>query len=507
MLLTQRPWEELKGTLVDPLITYHRVPTTDGYDGFLATSSLLTTATLLARVYAQAQSLPAKLPSIADRSSRLVRKRLLVLSAPGATAVAYDIEARFNETGLADVELTDYRNFAHGRHYGLVRRLDETTVIALSTTESQDIAERTLKALPPETEVIRLHSSLAWPASALELFVHSAKLIEAPSARAGLDPARPSVPAFGRRLYHLSARRTAAAAREPVERKVTEAVRGGPSDGLYKTYLTALQDWLEVMNETRFSGVILDYDGTVCATSERFGLPNAKVRGEIERLLSSGIIIGFASGRGGSLYRDLRDWVPPNMRPNVYVGLYNGSITRKLTDPPPSKDEAPAPALQEAYDRLKAAEFSTLLNMTLRTYQLRVEPSESAHVSQATLYAMVASILDRRPGLAVTLLASGHSLDIIQAGSGKTKVYDEICRTVEGKQVITVGDQGQLGGNDYGLLACSPYSLSVDRCSADPTRCWNLVRPSERGPEGLAQYLRALQPRNNKQLRLVWNYK
>ena len=38
--------------------------------------------------------------------------------------------------------------------------------------------------------------------------------------------------------------------------------------------------------------------------------------------------------------------------------------------------------------------------------------------------------------------------------------------------VLAIGDQGDLGGNDFELLASSRWTLSVDRCSADPARCW-----------------------------------
>ncbi len=58
--------------------------------------------------------------------------------------------------------------------------------------------------------------------------------------------------------------------------------------------------------------------------------------------------------------------------------------------------------------------------------------------------------------------------------------------------VLAIGDQGQAGGNDFELLAATPWSLSVDRCSADPSRCWNLDTRGARGPALLVDYLGAL---------------
>ena len=60
-------------------------------------------------------------------------------------------------------------------------------------------------------------------------------------------------------------------------------------------------------------------------------------------------------------------------------------------------------------------------------------------------------------------------------------VADAMTRT--GRPMLAIGDQGQPGGNDFDLLACYRYSLSVDRCSADPTRCWNLAPAGQAGPQ------------------------
>jgi hypothetical protein len=69
--------------------------------------------------------------------------------------------------------------------------------------------------------------------------------------------------------------------------------------------------------------------------------------------------------------------------------------------------------------------------------------------------------------------------------------------------VMAIGDQGHLGGNDFELLAATPWSLSVDRCSADPTRCWNLDSTGRRGPDVLLRYLRALK-RQRQGIRFRW---
>jgi len=71
-------------------------------------------------------------------------KNCLVFVGPGTQAAGIDLETRLSETGLAAAQLVDYRNFAHGRHYGLARNQDRTTVVAFIAPEYADLANDTL---------------------------------------------------------------------------------------------------------------------------------------------------------------------------------------------------------------------------------------------------------------------------------------------------------------------------------------------------------------------------
>ena len=57
--------------------------------------------------------------------------------------------------------------------------------------------------------------------------------------------------------------------------------------------------------------------------------------------------------------------------------------------------------------------------------------------------------------------------------------------------MLIVGDRGRWPGNDYELLR-EPYSLGVDEVSVDPSTCWNLASPGQRGPSVTLEYLKAL---------------
>lgn len=138
-----------------------------GKDGFVATNSLVAFAVLLNRAYATCTSATcdAKLTLngllagtstlkewIRDlrQASRPLwqRDHLLVLYGSGvAQAAVFDIESKFSEAAIGSVQITDFRNFAHGRHHWLDKRQAETAVLAFSTPEDRELADRTLQLL------------------------------------------------------------------------------------------------------------------------------------------------------------------------------------------------------------------------------------------------------------------------------------------------------------------------------------------------------------------------
>jgi fructoselysine-6-P-deglycase FrlB-like protein/hydroxymethylpyrimidine pyrophosphatase-like HAD family hydrolase len=505
LLITQRPRSELEGVLADARVRHVLLPEPHGRDGFLATRSLLAMATLLTRVYAGNDAAPPSLPAFGLAPVRADRRRVLVLTGPGLYGVGYDIEVRFAETGLADVEVTDYRNFAHGRHQGLARRLEETTVIALITPELAVLADRTLAILPSDTDIVRVETSLTWPAAALDLLARTATVVCGLAAREGLEPAGPPVPAFGRRLYHMRATHLLPAANDdPVQRKLREAIASGPAREVHKGYDKSLTAWLEQIGSVTFGGLVLDYDGTVCATEERFELPRPEIQAELLRLLGVGALVGFASGRGRSLYRDLRQWIPGDFHKQIYLGLYNGGLRFTLADDEPELESGPPAVMAEALDRILGSELGHLLEVDARPRQLTLRHREGVALSPVSLADLSVAVLARAPRLAVTVVTSGHSVDIVPVEASKASVLEDARRVVGSREILVIGDQGQRGGNDFALLAHTAFSLSVDRCSADPSRCWNLVTADRRGPDALSEYLAALRPRREGGLRFRW---
>ena len=330
-LVTHRRVDEIPSSLASQPITIVSYAAPFARDGFLATNTVLTMSTLLVRWYVRrAFSLPDQLRPQISRDGRSMTQNCLVLVGPGAEAAGIDLETRLSETGLAAAQLVDYRNFAHGRHYGLSRNQDRTTIVAFIAPEYADLANATLAQLPNEVPVIRIETAQAWPFGVLELLVGSMQLIGQVSDAARLDPARPGVPAFGRALYRLNSQsKISMVAPDPVARKLI-ALGAPASTAIRNRYQVELERWTTMMSELQFDGLVLDYDGTVCTTENRFDAPDKTIIKLLVSVIEWGTYLGFASGRGSSLHRELRNVIPEQLWSRVYAGMYNGALVIPL---------------------------------------------------------------------------------------------------------------------------------------------------------------------------------
>ena len=464
-------------------------------DGFLATNSLIAMVAgvcMAHRVY-----LPPFLPSF-SANYRSLRDSVVAVAGPGLGAVALDIEARFSETGLATVQVADYRNLAHGRHVGLERNAERSTVVALVDPTSEVMASLTLSVLPPSIDVLTLRTTLEWPASVVDLLIASIKVVGSTARNAGLDPGRPGVPPFGRKLYRLSLRKAIDLPKpDPIEKKLSRRnVRSSVRD----RYNAWLKMWLDELKHTVIGSVVLDYDGTVVSTAGRFSPPVPDVQNQIVRLLELGVVVAFATGRGRSLHDTTRKWMPEEFWSHISVGLYNGSCILRLDEDPPSF-EGCGGQLSVAADRLEEIAATCGLSLERRQTQVSISDSENVATGEEIL-PIVRSVIAQSPIVDLKIVVSGHSVDIVSPGTGKSNLMSSVESKSQGA-ILAIGDQGQPNGNDFEMLAAKKTTLSVDRCSEDPTRCWNLDDRGDRGPDLLLRYLRALKPRKSG-VKFVW---
>ena len=498
VLFTQLDPEEVAPELaavVDQIVTLPR----NTRDGFLATNSIVAMATtwLLAAGFELPETLPmleAALPPWPEGATRA-----LVLYGPDQVAAAYDLEARLSETGLLDVQLADLRNVAHGRHVGLLAKAESTTVIALGDPGSQALVERTLSALPAAIRVVDLSTSVEGPTGTLDTLVGCMRLIGEIGSSQGVDPGQPRVSLVGRRLYHLPWSRLAARpdGLRPARVKAVAAGMTASNPADLAAWTDAWKAWSAGVAGRRVGALVLDHDGTCVPTASRTSPPPQAVQSEVIRLLEQGVRVALASGRGPSILEELRRWVPREHWEDVVVGIYNGGVIRKLSEDV-ERGTSASDELLAAAKLLRIGLVGEGWQVTARRWQVTVE---RIGTSAADATAAVSAVLAPDFGPLLKVFESGHSVDVVPRLTSKRAVVD--CLDIEPSEILLIGDQGEVGGNDFELLSYSDLSLSVDRVSADGTRCWNLSEEGASGPMLLVRYLQAVQVRGQDK-RFVW---
>lgn len=506
-----------------------------GKDGFLATNSLLAFTVLMARAYAAefgngeggGSDLADLVEPMLDEKGPVLaawkmaaevlwtRDTTLVLHGVGTQVGAIDLESKFTEAALGNLQVADYRNFAHGRHHWLAKRGATSGVLAFSTDGDRALADRTLALIPSDIPIVRLDLAGDGDEAGIASLLAALWISGWAGAARGIDPGRPGVPEFGRKLYHLPLRRKATKAAAPGKLNDDEAVAIERKAGLPLSRLAHredLQRWrmalgrfVSAMGGAHFGAVVFDYDGTLVDTRARFQPPRADIAAELTRLLEGGTLVGVATGRGASVRRDLQACLPRSLWTRVVVGYYNGAEIGTLDDE--SVPDANAPVCPELADLAQAlraqSELADVAIQTERRWQITLEPKRT--VPENRLWEIACQVVLLHSGGRASIVRSSHSVDILAPGVSKLNVLQRIGADLRADHaVLKIGDRGRWPGNDYDLLR-QPFALSVDELSVDPETCWNLAPRGQRGVEATLGYLRALTASDKPGgLRFVW---
>lgn len=473
----------------------YELPT--GKDGFLATNSLMAFFGILYRSLCTKddfshllnEDLLIHMNNDFENFSDLVRNRnnFTVLYGGWGLPVAYDIESKFTEAALGAVQLTDYRNFGHGRHHWFDKHKDSSCIIALVTPKEKYIAEKTLSLIPNDIPRCIIESNYLDALSSLDLLIKAFHLVSAVGDVRGIDPGKPGVPDFGRKLYHLKYASLYKDHRPQNNREDIYILRKAHVNSKVELSEIERGKWQIAYNQfrddittTSFSGIILDYDGTICSSENRYqDSLEESIKSFLIDLLKHNIKIGVVTGRGGSLKSLFRNSIPKVYWDKVYIGYYNGAECGTLNDDLIPDSKLPINnTLQELHDNF----FNTFIvqendfeKIDLRPFQLTIRAKNRKGFDFAK-NAFQNMILQKGLSCNVCILESSHSLDIILRPN--VSKLNLIERFFNKETFLCIGDKGLVPGNDFELLSC-PYSLSVDEVSYNPSTCWNL------SPEGM----------------------
>jgi hypothetical protein len=491
-----------------------------GKDGFLATNSLLSFYTILYRAQLAAAGITADannpldslLPDagafseIERRSGKLwERDHLIILHGPSLLSIGADLESRFAEAALGTVQKADYRNFAHGQHYWLAKRSKETAIVAFVCDADREIADKTLALIPHTIPKAKIDVPGEGLASSLWGLVASMQLAGFAGLAKGVDPGRPVVPDFGRKLYHLKTRSSriktnGAPPTDFVISRKWEHLQSSSSISAGQMWSDALSSFRRRIESALYLAVVFDYDGTLCNRDGRF-LPLSKdISSELTRLLEADIYIGVATGRGKSVRTNLQAALPKQLWSRVLVGYYNGGDVATLDeDDRPNVNAVTSVAVKRAADSLGAdSVLSKSCQTEIRPHQISLV---GAGVSTEEVWLRACAALAQMPSMRI--FTSGHSVDILDEGVSKINLINRIKELASKRtgELLCIGDRGKWPGNDCELLA-QPYSLSVDEVSYDPQSCWNLAPAGCSGVQATLYYLRHLQSQSKQTVSL-----
>ena len=498
-------------------------------DGYLATNSLLLNSVLIARVYAELDqsknSLPADLdelriegltieqwierakPFIAEAAAR---GALTIIYSPLLRPIAADLESKLAEAALLHVQLADLRSYAHGRHLWLANRPQDCAILALVEPSLGSLWENMRALFPPKVPTLTMSLAGAEPRELIAGLVAQMHMVSAIAELQGKDAGRPDVPQFGRDLYYLNLPtaipRPAESLDDPVKSKYEVLGARWPSECNHDAMRRAHEEYKVGIERQRFQAIVFDYDGTLCNSQSAEKPPPAKVLAHLKRLVQSGVIVGIASGRGGSIQEYLQDNLPHEIVSKIQLGLYNGGWL---------DDAAIKPVASKETSEFLSHVTRIVLNLqkqgvpisqkgvkATHPYQVRVLFREG--LSTYSMWFVIADAL-RQAGLnPLSMVRSKHSVDILAAGIGKSRLIAHIIKKfrIDPYNILTLGDEGAWPGNDSALLE-HKFSLSVDVPSRRLDRGWKLAPAHKRDVDATLWYLDRIVNAGEGQFKIV----
>lgn len=497
-----------------------------GKDGFLATNSLFSSILIIARAYCCIFDGSKYWDEIYEHVYHTLQnsewwktlkgnvycsfEQQVMITLYDTTTMpgAFDLESKFTEAALGIIQLADYRNFAHGRHHWLAQKSQQSSMLAFYSREGKKIAEKTLSLIPESLDPVKIFFDMPSLAATISSVVVAFYLTYWAGLQQAIDPGRPRVPEFGRRLYHMAIPKQrkknniglSEDQKNAIERKSRASIKELEKNGMLSYWVEQYSLFINKLKNSEISSVVLDYDGTVVDSRERFLAPKTSMIKEFERLLfETNILIGFSTGRGDSIRDQLREALEEKYWKRILIGYYNGAELGSL------ENDIIPDELETRFIDKEMQFIEAKLKELIKSYCVEVKLKSSCfqiglickNISSLFILWKLCSELIQRYNLNLKAFYSGHSVDIIPKSTSKLSIIKKIHERNHKGNVLVIGDQGEWPGNDFELLS-HPLALSVESVNSDPSTCWNLASSAQIGIKVTQKYLSSLCKKNGK---------
>lgn len=485
-------------------------------DGYLATNSLVFDASLIARAYGELDrqgasinyrvdeitfgehSLEAWLSSAKDFiATAAARGNLIIVFSPNLRPIAEDLESKLSEAALLFCQLADFRSFAHGRHLWLTERSQDSALLVLTEPAVENLWTDMHPQIPAEVPTFCMPLSGAKPKDLISGLIAGMHLVSEIANAAKRNIAKPTISQLGKSLYYADLARLIPPPLEDSQRGETSKfeVLGAhwPSSRNNGKIRRALEEAELAFATQRFRSIVFDYDGTLCSSNGNDHPPPPQIVEHIVRLIEAKIVVGIASGRGGSIAEHLTNVLDARLWSKIRLGLYNGGWIGKLGEATPSTNRLSEFLIHAKRIVSNLQSYGVPISIIKATAPFQLSIRFETGVSTENMWFVIVDAF-KQAGLETgTIVRSKHSIDVLSSGVSKSHLVAQIVRDeqIDPYEVVTMGDLGAWPGNDASLLQ-HKFSLSVDLPSRRLDRGWKLAPRHRRDVDATLWYLERL---------------
>lgn len=497
---------------------YYEMELLSGKDGYLAVNSLIASIVVVSNaLYQTTANKFFRVETLLEKEllefdteivdAALGKETLIVLYGGMTAPVARDMESKFSEASLGNIQMVDYRNFAHGRHFWLKDRENSTSIIMLQGPTEKEIAKRTKELLPEEIPVLEVESNRNDINGMLELYQKMFLLVNRAGTLRGINPGKPSVAGFGRKLYHLNYNISKEEQYVKYKKDVLEfaVLRkfGYMNEEIKDCYKKIASNLIQKQEKTKFKGLVMDYDGTL---HDKSTVRDSEINiwKYIEQFLQKGIAVGIATGRGKSVREEIKEKISEDLLGNIWIAYYNGGVIGKADDNTvPDVYNKQIPKDYEAIrEKLHLIYGKENINIDLRPYQLTILGNKQLKAPFKDVISQISEYSQYK------MVISSHSADVIPLEEGKENLLTMWAKKgiADKGEVLCIGDSGNFGGNDYELLD-RWNGISVDKVSNRVEACWNWAPMGKRNLDATLYYFQHMDMSQDGYFKVKWGMK